>query len=265
LWCHLSILHLEAQRILWRERRGSSSPVVVETTQGLYLVKLRGAAQGSAALVAEVVVGAIADTLGLPVPPRAVIPLRGDTPTNDANDELADLLAASVGDNLGFQYFARAHPFHLADLSTVSPDWASQVRWLDWLVLNPDRTAANPNILVVGSRRWLIDHGAALPFQHNWSAVTEQMPLRPEPPGPHLFAGVGTRLQEWDPLLTELIPRSRLEVILAGVPDSFLAPLLAPDASPARLARRRAAYVAFLWKRLRGERAFASNALPGAG
>jgi hypothetical protein len=194
-----------------------------------------------------------------------VIALSANTPTNDANDELADLLGTSVGENLGFQYFAQAHPFHLADLPTVSSDWASQVRWLDWLVLNPDRTAANPNILDVGARRWLIEHGAALPFQHNWSAVAEQTPLRPETPGPHLFAGVATRLQQWDPLLTELIPRGRLESIAAAVPDSFLAPLLAPDASPERLARRRAAYVAFLWKRLRGEHTFASSVLPGSG
>src|SRR5262245_26471595 len=193
----LSLQRLTADRVLRRDRRGSSSPVVVETDSGRYLVKLRGAAQGPATLVAEVVVGGIADLLGLAVPARVVIELSATTPTDDANDELADLLFASQGDNLGFQFLERAHPLHPAEVRDVPKDWASQVRWLDWLVLNPDRTPANPNILGVGSRYWLIDHGAALPFQHDWAQVTEATPLRLEPPG-HLFTEVSTRLIEWD-------------------------------------------------------------------
>lgn len=92
------------KRILRRERRGSSSPVVVETDLGLFVLKLRGAAQGTATLVAEIVVGALADLIGLGVPTRCVFTLASATPTGDHNDELADLLAASVGENLGFQF-----------------------------------------------------------------------------------------------------------------------------------------------------------------
>lgn len=234
---------------------------MIETDAGQLLVKLRGAAQGPGSLVAEVIVGELADHLGLAVPARRVVTLATGTPTEDRNDELADLLAASVGENLGFQFLERTRAFEPADVARVSPEWASQVRWLDWLVLNPDRTPANPNILVQGSRFWLIDHGAALSFQHDWKAVTEQMPTRVEHALPHLFDGVATELRDWDPVLTSLLTRDRLTSAVASVPESFLLPLLEPAASGERLSRRREAYVAFLWKRLQGERIFRE---PGA-
>jgi len=257
------LARLSASRILRRDRRGGSSPVIVETAQGLFLLKLRGAAQGPAVLVAEVIVAALADFLGLAVPRRAVVSLAPDTPSADANDELADLLQASWGDNLGFAYLERAHPVHPSDLGFLDPDWATQVRWLDWLVMNPDRTPSSPNLLAQGRRGWLIDHGAALPFHYDWPAVTEQMPARPEAPG-HLLAPWATQLAEWDPILTGQIDRRVLETAVAEVPDAFLAPLVEAPASPERLTRRRAAYVAFLWKRLQAPHRFAPPWAPAA-
>lgn len=245
-----------AGRIRGRDRRGSSSPVVVDTAAGPHLVKLRGAAQGPGSLVAEVITGAIADRLGLPVPPRRVIHLLPDHPTDDRNDELADLLQASVGENLGFSYLEGARPLFPAEVNRLDPDFAAQVRWLDWLVQNPDRGPANPNILVQGRRFWLIDHGAALPFQHDWRAVTETSPHRPEPPLPHLLDGHALRLAAWDPLLTALLTREALTAAVDDVPASFLAPLLPEGIGADALRRRRAAYVAFLWKRLQGPRGF---------
>ena len=59
---------LRAQRILKAERRGSSWPVLVESEAGLYFTKLRGAAQGWSALVAEIIVAEIAERLGLKAP-----------------------------------------------------------------------------------------------------------------------------------------------------------------------------------------------------
>ncbi|MEO6028182.1 MAG: HipA family kinase [Candidatus Binatia bacterium] len=242
--------------MLGRDRRGGSSPVVVATSDGPHLLKLRGAAQGTASLVAEVVVGALADDLGLAVPARRVVTLTATTPTDDRNDELADLLAASHGENLGFRYLPHARHFVADDLARVTADFAAHVRWLDWLVRNPDRTPQNPNILLDETGFWLIDHGAALPFQHDWSAVTEATPLRAEATRPHVFDGVADRLAEWDPLLSAELTRERLATAVDAVPPSFLEPLLSVPATADALARRRAAYVAMLWKRLRGARPF---------
>jgi hypothetical protein len=230
--------------------------VVVETAAGQYFVKLRGAAQGTAALVAEVVVAELADRIGLPVPARRVVTFGPDLPTDDRNDELADLLAASRGENLGFQFLPAARPFVAADLGMVSGDFAAHVRWLDWLVLNPDRSPANPNIMVEGRRLWLIDHGAALPFHHDWAAVTETTPLRAPLAVPHVLEAAVRELKEWDEILTRGLSWEAVEQSVAAVPDSFLQPLLPYGAGPDGLARRRAAYSTLLWQRLSGPHSF---------
>src|SRR5690606_17721188 len=83
---------------------GSSSPVLVETNQGLFVVKLRGAGQGIRALIAEIIVAGLAVRLGLPVPECVLIDLSPGVPSHDHNDELKDLLERSAGMNLGFRF-----------------------------------------------------------------------------------------------------------------------------------------------------------------
>src|SRR5262249_34934105 len=90
------------KRILRRERNASTSPVVAETDAGECFIKLRGTAQGPLSLVAEIIVAELAETIGLNVPSRALVTLETDTPSDDKNDELAQLLEFSRGLNLGF-------------------------------------------------------------------------------------------------------------------------------------------------------------------
>jgi len=196
------------------------------------------------------------------VPRRRTLTLDAATPTDDRNDELADLLQASVGENLGFRYLPAARPARPDDLGRMSADFASQVRWLDWLTMNPDRTPENPNLLADGAGFWLIDHGAALPFQYDWARVTEDTPRRAEFAGEHALTAAATRLAAWDPLLTAMLTREVLADVVAQVPDSFLRPLVPAQAGGDGLARRRAAYAAVLWKRLGGPRVYA--AVPGS-
>src|SRR6185295_2153750 len=222
-------------RVLAGPRRGSSWPVRVETEDGVFVAKLRGGGHGTAALVAEVIVAELAAALGLRVPARALLDVAPGVPSDDPDQELRDLLRASAGLNLGFAPVPRARDFEPGDLARVSPDEASTVAWLDGLVLNPDRTARNPNLLVRGRELWLIDHGAALGFHHDWRRVTEDAPRRPGPPlARHALATRATRLLEWDPVLAAALPRERLRAAVAAVPDDFLLPLLRGRASLAR-------------------------------
>jgi hypothetical protein len=158
---------LPITRVLAGPRRGSSRPVLVETSAGRLLVKLRGAAQGTGALVAEIIVAELAEVLDLPVLPRSLAILKWDTPVDDKNDELADLLAASVGLNLTFPMLERARDATADDLLRFTPTERAAVLWLDRFVMNPDRTVTNANILARDGRLYLIDHGAALRFQYN--------------------------------------------------------------------------------------------------
>jgi hypothetical protein len=104
-----------------------------------------------------------------------------------------------------------------------------------------------------------VDHGAALYFHHDWSRVTEDSPRRAMSAGaPHALAGVARDRAGWDAVLAETLSRDALRAAVAEVPDDFIAPLLRGAASPAALHRRREAYVAFLWKRLKPPRAFAA-------
>jgi HipA-like protein len=251
-----------AERISAAGRRGSSRPVVVETSAGARLVKLRGAAQGTGPLVAEIVVAELAEAIGLSVPPRSLITLPAGIKTADWDDELDDLLAASVGVNLGFDFLPGARELAAGDVERVAPADQAAILWLDRLVMNPDRTARNPNLLWWSGHLWLIDHGASLGFQYTWERVTESSPREPRlMPDAHLFDAAVPQddLRAADETLAKHLTRDVLEAAVAAVPESFLRPLLgiAEDAEPgSRSARRRAAYVAFLWKRLKAPRPF---------
>jgi hypothetical protein len=240
------------RRVVARIRDGSSLPIIADTPGGRFVTKLRGAAQGPSALVAEVIVAELATRLGLPVPERALIELERPIQTDDRNDELADLLEASVGQNLGFRWMEKAEVLSPSDASRLDDDFAVRVLWLDAFVMNLDRTPANPNILLSKGQPWLIDHGAALVFHHDWARVEEDSPRAPSAHDLHLFGARRHLLAAYDARLAAALPREALASALDRVPDSFL------DDRPSEWtpARARAAYVAFLWKRLAAPRPF---------
>ena len=240
-----------ARRVLRADRGGSSWPVLIDTENGVFYTKLCGAAQAPATLVAEIVVGELADALSLSVPARVLIDVPPDLRSDDRHEELAQLLRFSVGLNLGFEYLPDARHFRLPDVSRVDTDLASTIVWLDGLVQNPDRTAKNPNLMWSQDRLWLIDHGASLGFHHRWSNVTEESPrARGWSPSTHVLGSRATRLTIIDMTLAGLLVRTVLESAVGAVPAEYLA------MNGVDIHRRRAAYVAFLWKRLKEPRPF---------
>jgi hypothetical protein len=231
--------------------------VVVETAQGDFFVKLRGAAQGTAALVAEIVVAELADALGLPVPRRSLVSFDDALRSDDRDGELLDLLERSRGLNLGFRVLDGVREMRAEEVRDAPEDFACPVLWLDALVMNRDRTPRNPNIVIAQDRPWLVDHGAALPFQYDWSSVSEDSPRAPYPLEQHLFAHFRNRLPTWDRRLAAKLTRETLRHALDEVPDDFLRPLLPAGSIASAVERRRHAYEAFLWKRLKTPRLFA--------
>lgn len=251
---------LRARRVLSAMRRSSSSPVVVETDTGPLFVKLRGAGQGTAALVAEIIVAELAERVGLPVPRRVLVRLEAGLPSLDPHGELRALLDSSQGLNLGFDLLNGARDLRRDEAALIEPGVAAPIVWFDALVQNVDRTPANPNLMKRGAELWLIDHGAALTFQHYWPLVTE---LSPREPGAfvekHLFQVTHDELASWDAAMAAALPRAALEQAVEAVPNDFLLPLLAAGAGEAELRREREAYVAFLWKRLKPPRPFIAS------
>jgi hypothetical protein len=247
---------LDAKRVLSADRRGSSWPVLVETDDGIRFTKLRGAGQGTGALVAEMVVASLADSLGLSTPARSIVVFEPGIASDDPHGELRALLDASAGTNLGFAYLDRAREFTVRDVERVNRDDAAAIVWLDRFVMNPDRTDSNTNLLWWKNALWLIDHGAALGFQYDWSSVDESSPARSVSRfQPHVLRDRVTDLAEWDEIFAARIARDVIEQAVAEVPDDFFA-----DVGADALLRRRAAFSAFLWKRLKSPREWAFGA-----
>jgi hypothetical protein len=163
----MPLRRVTATRYVTPLREGGSLPGLVEADDdGLYVAKFRGAGQGPAALVAEIVAGELARALGLRVPELVLAELDPALPRAEPDQEIQDLLTASAGTNLGVDFLPGALPFTPAATHAIDAAFAADVVWLDALVTNVDRTPRNPNLLVWHGRTWLIDHGAALYRQH---------------------------------------------------------------------------------------------------
>src|SRR4051812_35460304 len=158
---------IEATRYVTPLREGGSLPALVEASDdGFYVLKFRGAGQGRKALVAEVVAGELARALGFDVPELALVDLDPALGRAEPDPEIQDLLLASPGLNLGVDYLPGALPFNPAAELVPDAGFAARLVWLDALVMNPDRTAQNTNLLWWHARLRPIDHGAALYFHH---------------------------------------------------------------------------------------------------
>ena len=148
-------------------REGGSLPGLVEADDdGLYVVKFRGAGQGLAALVAEVIVGELARRLDLLIPELVEVALDPVLGAAEPDPEIQQLISSSAGSNLGVDFLPGALPYTPGKPWRPDPHLAADVVWLDALTTNVDRTPRNPNLLIWHDRLWLIDHGAALYLQH---------------------------------------------------------------------------------------------------
>ncbi|GAB3464469.1 HipA family kinase [Kineococcus endophyticus] len=175
-----ALRRVTATRYVTPLREGGSMPGLCEADDdGTYVVKFHGAGQGRRVLVAEVLAAALAGALGLDVPELVVADVDPVIGRGEPDEEVQDLLLRSPGANLGMDFLPGALSFDPA-VDPVEADWAARVLWFDAFVLNVDRSWRNPNALWWGGRPWLIDHGAALYFHHDWAraAASVDRPLR---------------------------------------------------------------------------------------
>lgn len=238
-------------------REGGSLPAIMEADDlGTYVAKFRGAGQGLPVLVAEVIVGELARALGLRTPRLVGLTVPAELTRYEADEEVQDLLKASVGLNLGVDFLPRSFAF---DPTAALPvEVGAPALWLDAFVANVDRTWRNPNLLVWHEDVWLIDHGAALYFHHGWSGGIgdpARFAAQPYDITDHCLARFAPRAHA---LGDELAARAEplLEGAVAAVPDEWLEPrpgAPTPDAI-------RAAYLRFLRARLAGGRPWTPRA-----
>jgi HipA-like protein len=237
-------------------REGGSMPAIVEADDlGLYVVKFRGAGQGVLALVAELVAGEIGRALGLAVPELVFADVDAALGRNDPDAEIRHLLKASVGLNLALDYLPGSTMFDRAAGDVASADVASMAVWFDAFVQNVDRTARNPNLLMWHRKLYLIDHGAALYFHHNWETAEKKAESPFAESQHHVLlpwaSTIGAAAAAAKAWLNAEVLRSILELVPAE--------WLVADGVDAE--QRREAYVAYLTRRLTASVSFEEEAI----
>ena len=238
-------------------REGGSLPAVVEADDlGTYVLKFRGAGQGAKVLIAELLAGEIARTLGLPVPEIVFAQLDPILARSEPDPEIQALIEASAGLNLALDYLPGSFAFDPQDARTLPPELASAIVWFDAYLTNVDRTARNTNMLLWHRQLYLIDNGAALYAQYGGASF----PSRARNPFPqirdHVLLPAASRLAEVDAELSARLTPEVIAGIVATIPESWLD----DPAYPGPKAQR-AAYAAFLSERLHAPRGFVLDAI----
>jgi hypothetical protein len=241
-------------------REGGSLPAIVEADDGAtYVAKFRGAGQGTQALVPEIIVGTLARALGLRMPELVLMELAGSFGRSEPDPEIRDLLGRSAGLNLGVSYLGGALGFDPAVRAAISSELAARIVVFDAFAMNVDRTARNPNLLWWKSQLWLIDHGAALYFHHDWPGGTEGADRAFTMVRDHVLLTLTSAdaLEAAGQELARALTDEALRAALALVPDSWLTtPAPAPTA-----AVRRSEYVDYLRARRDARSTFIGEAI----
>lgn len=247
-----------ATRYVTPLREGGSLPAIVEADDlGLYVLKFRGAGQGPLALVAELIAGEIGRALGLNVPELVLIEVDAALGRNEPDEEIRDLLQASVGLNLALDYLPGSTMFDPAARDRADAGLASRAVWFDAFVTNVDRTARNPNLLYWHKALYFIDHGASLYFHHDWQSAERMVESPFAAIRHHVLLPWAAAIDEAAAFSEGRLSEAIFSNILRSVPDPWLLPssgISTPDG-------KRAAYVGFLIRRLAASSNFVQEAI----
>lgn len=236
-------------------REGGSMPAIAEADDGfLYVLKFRGAGQGHKALISEIIGGELARIAGLKVPELVLAKLDEAFGRTEPDEEIQDLLKASVGLNLALHYLSGAVTYD-PTVSEIDSYLASKIVWLDCLLTNMDRTARNTNMLFWHKELWLIDHGASLYFHHSWQNWEEQA-IRPFVlVKDHVLLPKAGELDKVDEDLRRLFTPQVISSVLELIPDEWLNEELFKSAQ-----QQRDSYAKFLNDRIANSSIFVKEA-----
>jgi hypothetical protein len=232
-------------------REGGSLPAIIEADdEGLYVLKFRGAGQGIKALIAELLGGEIGRALSLKVPELVYVELDPVLARTEPDPEIQDLIKASGGLNLALDYLPGSITFDPL-IETPDKTLASQIVWFDAFIGNVDRTARNANMLFWHKNLWLIDHGAAFYFHHNWDAFSGNSRNPFKLIKDHVLLPFADEIEETDVVLSGKITSEIIREIVELIPDDWLKDGIA----------QREIYFQFLTNRLEMPREFAKEAI----
>ena len=247
----INLRNVNVTRYVTPLREGGSLPAIVEADDdGLYVLKFRGAGQGVKALIAELIAGEIGRALGLRIPEIVFVELDAVLARTEPDPEIQDLIKASNGLNLALDYLPGSITF---DALIEKPDsrLASQIVWFDALTANVDRTPRNANMLIWHKELWLIDHGAALFYHHNWDNFPASRSNPFKQIKDHMMLSFAGEIEAADAELSAKLTPEVLSGIVALIPDDWLE----------NAEEQRKVYLDFLTGRLETPREFVREAV----
>lgn len=216
------IRSINVTRYLAPLREGGSLPAIAEGDDDfLYVLKFRGAGQGIKTLIAELLGGELGRLGGLKVPEIVFANLDEAFGKTEPDEEIQDLLKASVGLNLALHYLSGSVSF---DAAVTQPDslLASKIVWLDAVIFNVDRTARNTNMLLWKKELWLIDHGAAFYFHHSWNKREEYIEKPFEQIKDHVLLPFANDMLAADEFMKTLFTPDAIAAIVNLLPNEWL-------------------------------------------
>jgi hypothetical protein len=213
---------IQVMRYITPLREGGSLPAIVEGDDGFhYVLKFRGAGQGSKALNAEIIGGQLARAAGFKIPEIVFAELDPQYGKSEPDEEIQDLLKASEGLNLGLHYLSGSITYDPV-VFRIDPLMASKIVWLDAFLMNVDRTPRNTNMLVWHNELWLIDHGAALYFHHTWDNWEEQSVKPFTQIKDHVLMPFASKIEEADIFMRSKINETLINETVSLIPAGWL-------------------------------------------
>jgi hypothetical protein len=251
------IRSVTASRYVTPLREGGSLPAIIEADDdGMYVLKFRGAGQGPKSLIAELLAGEIGRLAGLPVPEIVFVELPAELARTEPDPEIQSLIRASAGLNIALDYLPGSVTFDPL-VAVPDPRLASSIVWFDAFVCNVDRTARNVNMLMWHRQLWLIDHGAALYFQHAWNRDSRPALDRFALIRDHVLLKYASALADVDAQMAALLTPDGLAGIVQSIPE----PWLLEDPGFTGIGAQRDAYLDYFMLRLQSSSVFVREAI----
>lgn len=238
-------------------REGGSLPAIVEADDlGTYVLKFRGAGQGTKVLIAELLAGEIGRALGLPIPEIVFAELDPVLGRSEPDPEIQELIERSGGLNLAMDYLPGSFSFDAMAVKEIDPELAAAIVWFDAYLTNVDRTVRNTNMLLWHRKVWLIDNGAALFAQYSGPDFPKRAQSRFPQIRDHVLLPYAADIRSADERLSIRLSPELLTAIVDLIPESWLG-----DPAYPSVAAERDAYARYLIERLMGPRAFVEEAI----
>ncbi len=217
-----SIRTVNVTRYMQPLREGGSLPALAEADDNFkYVLKFRGGGHGVKTLIAELLGGELARLLGLRMPELVFANLDEAFGRTEGDEEIQDLLKASQGLNLALHFLSGSITYDPV-ATVIDAKLASQIVWLDCLIMNIDRTFRNTNMLMWNKQLWLIDHGSSFYFHYTWEKKEGKATSAFAYIKDHVLLPQASLLTEANEEFKAILTKDKIRAIVDLIPNDWL-------------------------------------------